>query len=304
MPCYNAADYVVEAIISVIKQSYPHIELIIVDDGSSDDSFEICQSFVNEKKINISSYQQSNQGPYPARNHALRYAQGEYIAFLDADDYWEPDCLEKLYQSLTGQQADVAYCGWQNVGHDGGGSTDPYTPPIYEQGDIVAAFMKSCPWPIHAALIKHDIVKQLGGFSERYFTALDFDLWLRMTAVTQKIVHTPKVLAYYRWHDSGQISAIKSRQVLDAWKVRKDYAAEHPEMLTHFSKATLNELINGNLLLNAYRAYWRRDIDTSSILFKQCFKNGYWHFKDLKYILLSLLPARFLQKLLQLSQRT
>ncbi|NOQ16178.1 MAG: glycosyltransferase [Methyloprofundus sp.] len=303
MPCYNAEEFVTEAINSVINQSYPNIELIIVDDGSSDNSYAICQSFVNETKIKISAFKQENSGPYPARNNALGHANGAYVAFLDADDYWDLDCLTLLYQTIAEQQVDVAYCGWQNFGHDGGGSTEPYIPPKYEDGHIVKAFLKSCPWPIHAALIKREVIQQLDNFSERYFTALDFDLWLRMTAVTQKMALTPKVLAYYRWHNSGQISAIKSRQVIDAWKVRRDYVANHPEMLTDIPKDEISELVNGNILVNAYRAYWRRDIDTAVTLFRKALMNNYWGLKDLKYILLSLLPKKLLENLLQFSNR-
>lgn len=114
---------------------------------------------------------------------------------------------------------------------------------------------------------------------------------------------TPKVLAYYRWHNSGQISAIKSRQVIDAWKVRRDYVTNHPEMLTDLSKGEIAELVNGNILINAYRAYWRRDIDTAVTLFRKALMNNYWGLKDLKYILLSLLPKKLLENLLQFSNR-
>ena len=100
MPCYNAEEYVAEAINSVINQSYPNVELIIVDDGSSDKSYEICQSFVGERKIKIRAFKQVNKGPYPARNNALGHANGTYIAFLDADDYWDPDCLALLCESI------------------------------------------------------------------------------------------------------------------------------------------------------------------------------------------------------------
>ena len=96
-------------------------------------------------------------------------------------------------------------------------------PPEYEKSDIVKAFLRSCPWPIHAALVKRNVIDRLNGFSERYFTSLDFDLWLRMTAITQNIIRVPKVMAFYRWHESGQISSVKSRQVIDAWKVKQDF---------------------------------------------------------------------------------
>ncbi len=299
MPCYNAEEFVSEAINSVINQSYKNIELIIIDDGSSDNSYDICKKFLVQKDIKISLMMQENKGPYPARNHGLGHAKGKYISFLDADDYWHPECLMLLKQALDDNSGDVAYCGWQNVGNGGPGSNEPYIPPEYEKGDIVKYFLKSCPWPIHAALIKENIIRELGGFSERYFTSLDFDLWLRMISVTKSFVRVPEVLAFYRWHSEGQISSIKSRQVIDAWKVRHNYTIEHPELISHITDSEVKELVNDSILSNAYTAYWRRDIDSALILFRKAFLNGYWEVKDLKYMMLAMLPSRWLKCLLR-----
>lgn len=303
MPCYNAEAYIAEAINSVINQTYPNVELVIVDDGSSDNSYEICQRFVEQNNINILLFKQNNNGPYPARNYGLSQTNGTYIAFLDADDYWAKDCLKKLIQAIKDSNSDLAYCGWQNVGQGGPGSNEPYIPPEYEKGDVIKSFLKSCPWPIHAALIKRKIMQQLDGFSERYFTSLDFDLWLRSTTVTTNIVRVPEVLAFYRWHSAGQISSIKSRQVIDAWKVRCDYINKHPDLVAHLSKNEINELVNDSILSNAYIAYWRRDIDSALTLFRKAFLIGHWRLKDLKYMLLSLLPAKLLQSLLKISNK-
>ncbi len=299
MPCYNAEEYVSEAISSVINQSYANIELIIIDDGSSDNSYEICENFVAQENTRITLLKQENKGPYPARNYGLSRANGAYISFLDADDYWHKDCLMLLMQAIEDSGADVAYCGWQNVGKGGPGSNEPYIPPEYEKGDVVKSFLKSCPWPIHAALIKANIIQQLGGFSERYFTSLDFDLWLRMTSATKKLVRVPEVLAFYRWHSAGQISAVKSRQVIDAWKVRHDYIKKHSDLVAHLTKREIKELINGSVLSNAYTAYWRRDIDSALVLFRKAFLNGQWGLKDLKYMMLALLPSKLLKSLLK-----
>lgn len=298
MPCYNAKAYISEAVNSVINQTYPNIELIIVDDGSQDNSYEICQQYVAQNSIPIQLLKQDNKGPYPARNYGLSQAKGTYIAFLDADDYWDNNCLQKLIQAIEDNNADLAYCGWQNIGQGGPGSNKPHLPPEYEKGDIVKSFLKSCPWPIHAALIKQSIMQQLGGFSERYFTSLDFDLWLRSTSATTNIIRVPEVLAFYRWHSAGQISSIKSRQVLDAWKVKCDYVSEHPELIAHLSKTELNSLVNDSILSNAYIAYWRRDISSAGILFRKAFLIGHWKLKDLKYILLAWLPSKLLTGLL------
>jgi len=81
--------------------------------------------------------------------------------------------LEKLHGALVGARADIAYCGWQNVGE--GVTSEPYVPPPYEQTDAIEAFLRTTPWPIHAALVKKAVVDQLGGFSVSRFSSMDYD---------------------------------------------------------------------------------------------------------------------------------
>jgi glycosyltransferase involved in cell wall biosynthesis len=295
MPCYNAEAFVEETIECVFQQSYPHIELIIVDDGSTDRSPAILLEAA-KKYPALTALAQANSGPFPARNLALQHAQGEFVAFLDADDYWTVDCLEKLYHALIEANADLSYCGWQNVvenGQDG----PPYLPPAYESGDIFGYFLKGCPWPIHAALTRRAIVDQVGGFSTRCFSAMDYDFWIRLSAVTQNIVRVPEVLAFYRWHNHGQISSVKWRQVLDAWRVRKDFAAQHAELIKHLGLSTRNELINGPLKKQAIEAFWKRDLVSAQKLFRALLVAGCWQLSDLKYLMPALLPLSLYRKL-------
>jgi glycosyltransferase involved in cell wall biosynthesis len=288
MPCYNAEAFLESTIANVFQQTYPNIELIIVDDGSTDSSSAILINSA-KKYPALKLLVQENSGPYVARNLALQHAKGEFIAFLDADDYWMPDCLEKLYLALIKVNADLSYCGWQNVvenGEDG----PLYVPPVYEQGNIHEAFLKSCPWPIHAALTRRDIVNKLEGFSTRCFSSMDYDFWIRLSVVTQNIVHVPEVLAFYRWHHHGQISSIKWRQVLDAWQVRKDFADQHPKLIHHLDLCIRNELINGSLYSQALMAFWKRDLVSAQKLFRALLSAGYWRLTDLKYLMPALLP--------------
>ena len=300
MPCYNSEAFLEDTIKGVFRQTYPHIELIIVDDGSTDLSPAILNEAL-KKNTGLTILNQENKGPFPARNLALEHVKGEFIAFLDADDYWAPDCLEKLYNALKGANADLSYCGWQNV-VENGQDVPPYLPPTYEQGNIHETFLRGCPWPIHAALTRKTIVDKVGGFSIRRFSAMDYDFWIRLSAITQNIIRVPEVLAFYRWHNHGQISSIKWRQLLDAWQVRKDFVNQHPSLLRHMKSSTIKELINGPLQKQGREAFWKRDFVSAQKIFRAMLVKGCWRLGDLKYILPSLLPIpvyRFLTTILE-----
>ncbi|MCK6409366.1 glycosyltransferase [Thauera sp.] len=300
MPCYNAAPFVREAVECVMKQTWDEVELIVVDDGSTDASQTILKTLADTHRGRIRLLHQDRRGPYPARNLGLRHASGGLVAFLDADDYLAPDCLEKLAAALEREGADIAYCGWQNVG-EGAPGTEPYVPPDYASLDTAAEFLRACPWPIHAALVRREASDAVGGFSERCFSAMDYDFWLRLYAHTRKIVRVPEVMAFYRWHGGGQISKTRWKQVLDALRVRRDFIAAHPERVAHLPPARLAELCEGYLLREAYRAYWRRDLDDAQALFRVALREGAWNVRDLKYILPATLPATLFRRLVHLA---
>lgn len=106
IPAYNAAKTIVCCIKSLLKQTYQDWELIIIDDGSTDNTLDVCQSFHDQR---IQVYHKMNGGVSSARNAGLVYAKGEYIAFVDADDYLEPMYLEHLYQ---GREYDLSITGF------------------------------------------------------------------------------------------------------------------------------------------------------------------------------------------------
>jgi glycosyltransferase involved in cell wall biosynthesis len=229
MPCYNGEAFVEQAVSSVLDQSYPCIELIIVDDGSSDRSMAILELISSQdprKTITILS--QDHGGPSAARNLGLGTATGKYVAFLDADDWWREDCIERLHDAIAACDADIAYCGWQNVGGSARRSS-PHIPPKYEHGDPVEAFLLSCPWPINAVMVRRSLFGSLGGFSERRYSAMDYDLWLRALVHTRKMILVPEVMAFYRWHDRGQISARRWGLALDSFAARNEFISHCAE---------------------------------------------------------------------------
>jgi glycosyltransferase involved in cell wall biosynthesis len=296
MPCFNAAQFVDEAVSSVLRQTHPHVELIVIDDGSTDGSKEI----LRRRCDRLTLIEQPNQGPYSARNLGLQRASGEYVAFLDADDWWREDCLAKLHAALSTTDAAIAYCGWQNVGAPNR-SNEPYVPPDYEEGSKLEAFLRAAsPWPIHAALVRRTELLAAGGFDESLQSCMDYDLWLRLGG-TRPIVRVPEVLAFYRFHGQGQITSKEWVQARNTWLVKQKFVNTHPDVVAGLSKRRLRQLIHGGLAHRAYRAYWRRDLASAQKIFRMLLKTGYWGVKDVKYLLPALLPARVYRKLVGLA---
>jgi glycosyltransferase involved in cell wall biosynthesis len=289
MPCYDSAAYLQQAMESVLGQSYRDVELLLVDDGSSDDSPRIAARLAQEHAGRVTLLRTHREGPYPARNVGLARAQGEFVAFLDADDYWSPHFLERLHAALVDSAAVLAYCGWQNIGATDR-TNEPYVPPDLEQGDKLELLLRAAsPWPIHAALVRRKIVDEVGGFDTTLATCMDYDLWLRISA-SRPITRVPEVLAYYRFHSDGQITSKQWRQAENVWRVKKKFVDAYPHLTARFPRGRLQELIDGALLRRGYDCYWRRDLVSARRIFRRSLQVGGWKLKDLKYLLPALLP--------------
>jgi len=289
MPCYDSAAYLRHAIESVLEQSYRNVELLIVDDGSNDGSPAIASRLAQEHANRITLLRTNRAGPYPARNAGLARARGEFVAFLDADDYWSPQFLEKLHSALTGSNAVLAYCGWQNIGATDR-SNEPYVPPDLEQGDKLELLLRAAsPWPIHAALVRRAVIDEVGGFDTSLATCMDYDLWLRIGAA-RPVARVPEALAFYRFHSDGQITSKQWRQAENVWRVKKKFVDTNPQLAARFSRERLEELVDGALLRRGYDCYWRRDLVSARRIFRRCLRTGGWGLKDLKYLLPALLP--------------
>ena len=290
MPCFNGAGTIADSIAAVFNQDYENLELVVVDDGSNDNSLDILNALSTEYPgINILS--QSNKGPAAARNLGIRKALGEFIAFLDADDSWAPNCLSELIQPLlAGPEYVLSYCGWQNLGLSGGRG-EPFVPPDYETPEKNVKLFTGCRWPIHAALTRRSAIVDAGGFDESLKACMDFDLWLRL-GTARPVACVPKVLAYYHHHGGEQITKDRVRVALNHHKAQKKFLAENRDRVSNLSKRQVKEYLYGELLHRAYRSYWERDLKAARILFRKVMKSGYGSMKDWKYMLPSLLPMR------------
>lgn len=117
IPVFNSGKYLNQCIDSILNQTFKEFEIILVDDGSSDDSLNIIESYAKNNK-NIKYFTQSNNGAAAARNFALTQCSGDFIAFIDSDDYIESSYLEDLMFKMLNQQLDIVICGYSSVFDD------------------------------------------------------------------------------------------------------------------------------------------------------------------------------------------
>ncbi|MDP2832087.1 MAG: glycosyltransferase [Pseudomonadota bacterium] len=302
MHCYNAAPHIAEAIQSVMGQSYSEVELIVVDDGSTDRSVDIVSQLMREHPGRIRQLFTSRLGPYPARNHGLRSAGGAFVAFLDADNGWLPETLEKLHHALSAGGAEMAYCGWQNLGE--GGSLEPNIPPEYEKGDPVESFLRACPCPLHAALLKRSVVDRIGGFSERRYSSMDYDYWLRVLARARNIVLVPEAMAFSRRSGQGQIAVAAWRHVLDTLAAQNDFIRANPRLVAHIPPRRLRELTEGQVLRQAYRTFWKRDLLSAQKLFRHVARQQSFALRDVRHVAAALLPMSLYRRIVKLAERS
>lgn len=286
MPCFNAQAHIAISVGSVLVQTFKNIELIVVNDGSTDSSLKILEG-IRDERIKIIS--QTNSGVCAARNRGLKEATGDYVAFLDSDDTWDRSFLEKLYQVLSANRdAALSYCGWQNVGLPGG-QGNPYVPPDYEGPDKARHMLSSCPWPIHAALTRRKAIEEAEGFDERLKNAEDYKLWLKI-ALSSRIVRVPEVLAYYNFHDGVQATKNRARAACESWLVQREFLKRRSDIVKQLGRPLIRKLIHGELLKRGYICYWDRDLDSARRIFRTVMKTGYGSLKDWKYMLPSVLP--------------
>ncbi|WP_324780172.1 glycosyltransferase family 2 protein [Thiobacillus sedimenti] len=297
IPCYNGAAFLHEAIDSALSQIGVDHEVIVVNDGSTDDSRAIMARYGPRIRV----VDQANAGLPAARNAGIRAAQGALFAFLDADDWWAPDFLAKLSAALDAHpQAAIAYCGWKNAGLPGGRG-EPFIPPDYEaMPDKTAKLLCSPRWPVHAAMIRREHLFDAGLFDPALKRCEDFALWLR-SAIPHPLVRVPEVLAYYR-HHGNQMIADQARIALAHFDVQQAYLTAHPEIASRFSRRALRALTDGELLLRGYACYWQRDLPAARRIFRAVMKHGYGRLADWKYMLPAWLPESWHRRLLGLRE--
>jgi glycosyltransferase involved in cell wall biosynthesis len=231
IPCHNYGRYLAAAIDSVRRQSYPSVELIVVDDGSTDDSAEVASGYAE-----VTCVRQQNQGQAAAQNRGLEAANGSFVVFLDADDELTPVALETLLQCLLEQpECAFAYGHIELIGVDGESILDrPERSARLQtcvEGDLYAHMLRTNNGVRGGGAIMYrvDLLRAVGGFTLGLGNAQDVDLNLRL-ARDHPVCCNDRIVLLRRLHDANSTLRFVAmlRGAVEVQRRQREFVRLHP----------------------------------------------------------------------------
>lgn len=216
IPCFNASRWLATTLDSVFAQTWPNLEVILVDDGSSDDSLTVARRYESR---GLRVFTQPNRGQCAAANRALAASRGAYVKFLDADDLINPVMIERQIHALAGSISHLAHAEWSRFVHQP--EEADFSPrSCWHDADPIDWIAES--WtggqPMHQCgifLIPRPLLERTGGWDESLSLINDFEFFARLITASDGIRFSPGARLYYRSGISGSLSTQKSRR---AWE--------------------------------------------------------------------------------------
>jgi glycosyltransferase involved in cell wall biosynthesis len=272
IPLYNKAEYITASINSVLEQSFIDYEIIVVNDGSTDQSVTLIENITSDK---IRIYNQKNSGVSIARNNGVKFAKGEYIAFLDADDIWKNNHLETLNESIATFPKAGLYCNNYKINYNGNYTKpaqfnfDYDNEPIQIQDFFKASLKDTVVWTSAACVSKQKFL-DFGMFNPLYTTGQDIDLWIRI-ALKDTIVFHPKQTMIYNKSITDSLSKNEHNKARFAlFSSFTDYEKENLSLKNYLDQKryglALRTKINGELSIYKNTLQF---IDIDNLSFKQ-----------------------------------
>ncbi len=289
IPCHNAEKYILQTLASVFAQSYTNYEIIVIDDGSTDTSYQLLQDIEHEK---LRVFTQENQGPSAARNHGMALAHGKYLQFLDSDDLLLPEKIEKQVILLETTQADVAYGNWFKFETNLAGKeiiSETITKQIEGRAEIAVFISFWCPPAV--LLYSKKIVDKIGKWNMKLPIIQDARFLLDAVLQGGKFVYADDFVAKYRVHQSGSVST----------KSKLNFTKDCYENAKQVHQLWLLDIQNGDLakkdvVLQVYCQCIRSFANLDLILFEQSIQEVEELFKE-KFVPQSPTSLKFLSHL-------
>ena len=270
IPCYNQAHFLGEAIESVLVQSYPNFEIIVVDDGSPDDTSEVAASYPKVRLI-----RQENQGLSGARNTGLRHSKGEYVVFLDADDRLLPEALEAHLDHLEAHPQCAFVSGpCRRIAADG--SPLPTPSRLHVEGDHYLMLLHRCYIvPPAVVMYRRAILETVGGFDTSLSPSADHEMYLRIARKFPVCSHENVVAEYRRYGTSmSDNPGLMLSAAVSARSSQRKHIRGHKQYEDSY-KAGIRfvQWLYGNRLVDEVRAHlrkreWRRALRGMLVLLR------------------------------------
>ena len=231
IPTYNRAHIIGQALDSVLAQSCQDFEVLVVDDGSTDNTRKILEPYSDR----IRYFKQSNSGPAAARNRGITESQGEYIAFLDSDDRWYPDKLTQMDRAIGAHpDAGLFYSDFQSVDEQRNYLRIERCKHIVGDGYLQLLLYDFVG--TSTVVVKRECFDACGLFYEQLFGPEDWDMWIRITREFS-IIHVPAVLVEHTWQSRGSVLA--DPRALGAPRVVIERALEADPHISHCQRVQM-----------------------------------------------------------------
>jgi len=264
IPSYNRADYIGETIESVLQQTYSNIEVVVIDDGSTDNTAQVVEPFAPRVRY----IRQENAERGASRNHGLRLAKGEYIAFLDSDDLWLPDKAERGIHFLRDRPGVGMLCT-DAIEIDGEGNERRLLHARGYSGKVTGKLLQNNFVIMPTHLARTSVVREIGGFREerKLSGSEDWEMWVRLSLVAE-IAYIPQVTAKYRVHTANTMSSAEGMQRSMGRAAQLFNESEH---LARTHKRSLRKMDANVALVNAINYCSQRDRKNSMQLLAHAF---------------------------------
>lgn len=258
IPVYNKAEFVSETIASALAQSYKAIEIVLVDDGSTDGSLHILQEFATQYPDKIILIEQKNKGVSPATNAGIKAASGDYLQFLDADDLLSPQKIEKQVDLLKNQgKLVMASCKWLTFGDNLENHQNwnlivfkEYPNPIellldlYNGGEMMQPGVYLC---------SKELMEKAGAWNEKLTINQDGEFFMRVLLQADQVFFEPTGKVYYRKPGEANVSQQKSYQA--AASLLESYRCYEREILKAENSKRVRDATAKNYLRFSYVVY-------------------------------------------------
>lgn len=251
IPIFNGEKYLERCLDSVLSQTYTNLEILLIDDGSTDSSYAICKKY-SEADPRISYFYDNNHGVSHARNLGINMANGQYIAFIDCDDYIDKNYIELLYKNMMQQHADLITCGYKQVYHNRITTfNDDGKIIIYDGKEFVQELLnvQNGYGFVHTKLIKRSSIKDIR-FSEELKVGEDALFNIMLCKNLHKIVVFHKALYYYFHNEDSAVHKFDKNYVkkyLKSMKCMRQYICQEENSFSNIE--TLNNYIAYHVLL-------------------------------------------------------